>query len=223
MIQQLCCRWKCFGSDVRLPVFWSGRACSFVTSVGPLTEGFKARTQPTNFADVAYDLVSIWSARWSIPEREKYSERLFELQAAPVASHAPLNRSACWPCLCPRGPFGGPHGWQSCRGGFDCHCSPSAIFCPDLQELIFGPENVTAGCTSDLRQARIWVHEQACLKPERVSDPRMQAGCGDDNLRESLEAACSACRSRDFLWTYRLRLALLLRHRRIHSALELKT
>lgn len=50
---------------------------------------------------------------WSIPEREKYSERLFELQAR----------------------------LRVLMGG------------KAAEELIFGPENVTAGCTSDLRQA----------------------------------------------------------------------
>lgn len=50
---------------------------------------------------------------WSIPEREKYSERLFELQAR----------------------------LDVLMGG------------KAAEELIFGPENVTAGCTSDLRQA----------------------------------------------------------------------
>jgi len=49
---------------------------------------------------------------WSIPEREKYSERLFELQAR----------------------------LEVLMGG------------KAAEELVFGPENVTAGCTSDLRQ-----------------------------------------------------------------------
>eukprot|EP00930_Biecheleria_cincta_P069015 TRINITY_DN5680_c0_g3_i1.p1 TRINITY_DN5680_c0_g3~~TRINITY_DN5680_c0_g3_i1.p1 ORF type:complete len:744 (+),score=122.25 TRINITY_DN5680_c0_g3_i1:128-2359(+) len=50
---------------------------------------------------------------WSIPEGEKYSERLFELQAR----------------------------LDVLMGG------------KAAEELIFGPRNVTAGCTSDLRQA----------------------------------------------------------------------
>jgi len=50
---------------------------------------------------------------WSIPDREKYSERLFELQAR----------------------------LEVLMGG------------KAAEELIFGPQNVTAGCTSDLRQA----------------------------------------------------------------------
>mmetsp|Transcript_13958 Transcript_13958/g.30842 ORF Transcript_13958/g.30842 Transcript_13958/m.30842 type:complete len:686 (+) Transcript_13958:78-2135(+) len=50
---------------------------------------------------------------WSIPEREKYSERLFELQAR----------------------------LEVLMGG------------KAAEELIFGPKNVTAGCTSDLRAA----------------------------------------------------------------------
>lgn len=50
---------------------------------------------------------------WSIPEREKYSERLFELQAR----------------------------LEVLMGG------------KAAEELIFGAMNVTAGCTSDLRQA----------------------------------------------------------------------
>merc|ERR1719265_3125362 len=50
---------------------------------------------------------------WSIPDREKYSERLFELQAR----------------------------LEVLMGG------------KAAEELIFGPKNVTAGCTSDLRQA----------------------------------------------------------------------
>jgi len=50
---------------------------------------------------------------WSIPEREKYSERLFELQAR----------------------------LEVLMGG------------KAAEELIFGAKNVTAGCTSDLRQA----------------------------------------------------------------------
>lgn len=50
---------------------------------------------------------------WSIPDREKYSERLFELQAR----------------------------LDVLMGG------------KAAEELIFGPKNVTAGCTSDLRQA----------------------------------------------------------------------
>ncbi|CAJ1457769.1 unnamed protein product [Effrenium voratum] len=54
---------------------------------------------------------------WSIPEREKYSERLFELQAR----------------------------LEVLMGG------KAAEECFNL-ELVFGPENVTAGCTSDLRQ-----------------------------------------------------------------------
>lgn len=50
---------------------------------------------------------------WSIPDREKYSERVFELQA-----HLDVL-----------------------MGG------------KAAEELIFGPKNVTAGCTSDLKQA----------------------------------------------------------------------
>jgi len=50
---------------------------------------------------------------WSIPDREKYSERLFELQAR----------------------------LEVLMGG------------KAAEELIFGAQNVTAGCTSDLRQA----------------------------------------------------------------------
>jgi len=50
---------------------------------------------------------------WSIPEREKYSERLFELQAR----------------------------LEVLMGG------------KAAEELVFGAKNVTAGCTSDLRQA----------------------------------------------------------------------
>merc|ERR1740133_840748 len=50
---------------------------------------------------------------WSVPEREKYSERVFELQAR----------------------------LDVLMGG------------KAAEELIFGPKNVTAGCTSDLKQA----------------------------------------------------------------------
>merc|ERR1712227_266040 len=50
---------------------------------------------------------------WSIPEGEKFSQRLFELQAQ----------------------------LQVLMGG------------KAAEELVFGSENVTAGCTSDLRQA----------------------------------------------------------------------
>jgi ATP-dependent metalloprotease FtsH len=50
---------------------------------------------------------------WSIPDREKYSERVFELQAR----------------------------LEVLMGG------------KAAEEIIFGPQNVTAGCTSDLRQA----------------------------------------------------------------------
>merc|ERR1712066_307506 len=50
---------------------------------------------------------------WSIPDREKYSERLFELEAR----------------------------LDVLMGG------------KAAEELIFGPRNVTAGCTSDLREA----------------------------------------------------------------------
>merc|ERR550537_1792468 len=50
---------------------------------------------------------------WSVPEREKYSDRMFELQAR----------------------------LEVLMGG------------KAAEELIFGPQNVTAGCTSDLRQA----------------------------------------------------------------------
>merc|ERR1719159_2404805 len=50
---------------------------------------------------------------WSIPEKEKYSERVFELQAR----------------------------LEVLMGG------------KAAEEIIFGSQNVTAGCTSDLRQA----------------------------------------------------------------------
>eukprot|EP00913_Durusdinium_trenchii_P008407 g7897.t1 len=72
---------------------------------------------------------------WSIPEREKYSERLFELQARLRVLMGGKAAEEGAPCGC---------------GGA---AEPFGSALPTKKELIFGPENVTAGCTSDLRQA----------------------------------------------------------------------
>lgn len=72
---------------------------------------------------------------WSIPERERYSDRLFELQAR----------------------------LDVLMGG------------KAAEELIYGPKNVTAGCTSDLRQATTLARRMV-----------MNFGMADDGLAATL-------------------------------------